>query len=202
MEKNKKQEFETNQICRALINPTADNSEFDFEAVAVPTDNKQLRYSYENDEYFYQVLCTGKENIITDRLDSGLPVFDNHPWENSASNTLGITTGYDFTDTGLVARVKLGARADEALKEDIKNKIIKTVSIEGSVQRYIIERTPGQVPIYYAELWEPESLSLAPVPNDISAQIEVKRALKNQIEESGKKQPESDSLLNSLLKKY
>jgi hypothetical protein len=202
MEKNKKQEFENNQICRALIKPTDDNSEFDFEAVAVPTDNKQLRYSYENDEYFYQILRTGKENIITDRLDSGLPVFDNHPWENSASNTLGITTGYDFTDTGLVTRVKLGARADEALKEDIKNKIIKTVSIEGSVRRYIIERIPGQVPIYYADLWEPESLSFAPVPNDISAQIEVKRALKNQIEESGKKQPESDSLLNSLLKKY
>jgi hypothetical protein len=202
MEKNKKQEFENNQICRALIKPTDDNSEFDFEAVAVPTDNKQLSYSYENDEYFYQVLRTGKENIITDRLDSGLPVFDNHPWDNSASKTLGITTGYDFADTGLVTRVKLGARADEALKEDIKNKIIKTVSIEGSVRRYIIERTPGQVPIYYADLWEPESLSFAPVPNDISAQIEVKRALKNQIEESVKKQPESDSLLISLLKKY
>ena len=202
MEKNKKQEVEDKRICRALINPADENSDFDFEAVAVPADNKQLRYSYENGEYFYQVLRTGKENIITNRLESGLPVFDNHPWENSASNTLGITTGYDFTETGIVTRVKLGARADEELREDIKNKIIKTVSIEGSVQRYSIERTPGQVPIYYAELWEPESLSFAPVPNDISAQIEVKRALKEQIEKSVPVQPESDSLFNSLIKKF
>jgi len=195
MEKNK----EDRQICRAKITPSED-SEFDFEAVAVPTDNKQLRFSHENGEYFYQVLRTGQENIIANRLESGLPVFDNHPWENSASNTLGITKGFEFTDTGIVTRVKLGARADESLKSDIKNGIVKTVSIEGDVHKYLIERATGQVPIYYAELWEPTSLSFAPVPNDISAQIEVKRALATQIEKT--KLPESDSFINSLIKKF
>lgn len=202
MEKNKKQEIEDKRICRATINPADENSDFDFEAVAVPTDNKQLRYSYENGEYFYQVLRTGQENIVTSRLDSGLPLFDNHPWENSAENTLGITTTYEFTESGIVTRVKLGARADKELKEDIKNGIIKTVSIEGTVQRYSIERVAGQVPVYYADLWEPESLSFAPVPNDISAQIEVRRALKEQIEKSEPEKPESDSLFNSLIKKF
>ena len=67
MEKNKKQEIEDKRICRAMINPADENSDFDFEAVAVPADNKQLRYSYENGEYFYQVLRTGQENIITKR---------------------------------------------------------------------------------------------------------------------------------------
>lgn len=196
MEKNK----EDRQICRALINPATDNSEYDFEAVAVPASNKQLKYSYQNDEYFYQVLRTGKNNIKAERLNSGLPLFDNHPYDQSALKTLGISVGYEIKNEGLIARVKFGARADEMLKSDVQNKILKTVSIEGSVIEYLIERKAGEIPIYYAELWEPESLSLAPVPQDISSQIEVKRALDSQIEKS--KQPESDSLLNSLIKKF
>lgn len=193
-----KTETKDNRICRALITTTS-GEDYDFEAVAVPFENKQLRYSYESDEYFYQVLRTSPENIKTDRLDSGLPLFDNHPWEQSAKNTLGITIGYEFTDQGLVIRGKFGSRADEELKNDIKNGIIKTVSIEGSIIRYSKEYKEGEIPVYYADMWEPESLSFAPVPQDISAKIEVKRALKDQIERS---KPESDSLFNSLIQKF
>jgi len=171
---------ESHGICRAMIQST-DSEDYDFEAVAVPAENKQLMYSYQNDEYFYQVLRTGRENINSERLDLGLPMFDNHEWEKSAEHTLGITTGYDFTEQGLVVRVKHGARADEPLKQDIKNKIIRSVSIEGDVELYSIERMMGQVPIYYAEKWTPTSLSYAPVPQDISAQIDVKRALDAQL---------------------
>jgi hypothetical protein len=128
------------------------------------------------------VLRTKPENIDTSRLDSGLPLFDNHEYEQSAENILGITTSFSFDDRGLVVRCKLGARADEALRADIQNGIIKTVSIEGSIQNYSVERKMGAVPQYYAELWTPESLSLAPVPNDIGAQIDVKRAIQKQIE--------------------
>jgi len=195
----KNKEKDDKQICRALITPVADGTDWDFEAVAIPAENKQLRYSWQNDEYFYQVLRTSKENIQADRMDSGLPLFDNHPWEQSALNTLGITVGYDFTDQGIVMRVKFGSRADEELKNDVSNKIIKTVSIEGDIVDYTIERKEGQIPIYYADLWEPSSLSFAPIPQDISAQIEVKRALKDQIKRS---KPESDSFFNTLTKKF
>lgn len=199
MEPNKEKR-EDRQVCRALISPVADGQDWDFEAVAVPTENKQLRYSWMNDEYYYQVLRTGKENVKTDRMDSGLPLFDNHPWEASAENLLGITVGYDFTTAGIVMRVKFGARADDELKSDVQNKIIKTVSIEGGIINYTIERKEGEIPVYYADLWEPESLSFAPVPQDISAQIEVKRALTDQIEKS--KRPLADSSLNCLIKKF
>lgn len=200
MEHKKKQSRDDREVCRALVSPVADGVDWDFEAVAVPSDNKQLRYSWENDEYFYQVLRTAPENIKTDRMDSGLPLFDNHPWEMSTTNQLGITVGYEFTDAGIVMRVKFGARADEALRSDVSNKIVKTVSIEGGIINYTIERKEGEIPVYYADLWEPESLSFAPVPQDISAQIEVKRALADQIEKS--KRPQADSSLNSLIKKF
>jgi len=177
MEKDK----QDRSICRAMIQ-NSESDQWDFECVAVPAENGQMRYSYENDEYFMQVLRTGKENILTGRLDSGIPLFDNHPWENAAENTLGITVDYDFTDKGIIVRCKFGARAEEELKLDVKNGIIKTVSIEGAISNYTVERKPGMIPVYYADLWEPESLSFAPVPNDIAAQIEVKRAIQKQIE--------------------
>lgn len=199
--KKKPDQRQEREVCRAMISPVADSADWDFEAVAVPSENKQLRHSWENDEYFYQVLRTGKENVMTDRMDSGLPLFDNHPWEMSTMNQLGITVGYEFRPEGIVMRCKFGARADEALRADVKNGIVKTVSIEGCISNYTIERKMGEVPVYYADLWEPESLSFAPVPQDISAQIEVKRALKEQIERS--KEPETtDNSLNNLIKKF
>jgi hypothetical protein len=199
---NKEKEMENLSICRAKIDPKK-GEDYDFQAVAVPSDNKQLRYSYQNDEYFYQVLRTGKENIDISRLDNGLPIFDNHAWDKSAINTLGITRGYEFTEEGIRVNVELGSRADEALRNDIARGIIKSVSIEGDVINYSIERKIGEIPIYYAELWQPTSLSLAPVPNDIGAKIEVKRALAEQIEKSKKvEQPESDSFINQLIKKF
>lgn len=187
MEKDKNKKKDDKSVCRAMITPSESN-EFDFECIAVPSQNGQIRYSYSDNEYFNQVLRTAKENIDTARMDSGLPLFDNHPYDNSASNTLGITVGYDFTEQGIVMRCKFGSRADEALRADVKNGIIKTVSIEGDILEYTIERKEGQLPTYYATMWQPTSLSFAPVPNDISAQIEVKRALARQIEKSNTKQ--------------
>ena len=193
-----KKNIDDKQVCRATISSTV-GEDFDFEAVAVPSVNGQMRYSYENDEYFNQVLRTAKENIDTSRLDSGLPLFDNHPWDNSAQNTLGITTTYLFDERGLVVRAKFGSRADEALRSDVKNGIIKTVSIEGTITNYSVVREAGKIPQYYADLWTPESLSFAPVPQDISAQIEVKRSIAEQIKKSEVNPHNGDNILTNII---
>jgi hypothetical protein len=126
-----------NHICRAAIQQAVDDS-YDFECVAVPVDNGAVKFNRAKSEYFMQVLRAGRENIDLSRLDSGLPLFDNHPEieDANAQSILGISTGYDFDERGLIVRCKWGARADEALKSDVKNGIIKTVSIEGSVNVY------------------------------------------------------------------
>ena len=197
---NKDKQHDERSVIRAFIQPPTGNG-WDFECIAVPGKNGQMRRSYENDEYFMQVLRTGKENIDSSRLDSGLPLFDNHPWDASAINTLGITVGYDFTDKGIVVRCKFGARAEEELKLDVKNGVIKTVSIEGTIQNYSVEREAGKLPVYYADYWTPESLSFAPVPNDIGAQIEVKRAVQKQIENKPPVKGEQ-SVYKSLINKF
>lgn len=181
-EEEQKKLLQNNHICRAQIITTAPTEEYDFEAVAVPYENGQIKYNWREEKYFLEVLRTGAENIDTSRLESGLPIFDNHPWDTSTKNLLGITTGYTFEERGIVVRVKWGARADEALRADVRNGVLKTVSIEGSIQRYIMEEKQGEIPHYYADLWTPYSLSLAPVPQDIGAQIEVKRSIEQQIE--------------------
>ena len=193
MEKIKQEEIKDNRICRALIEPQPDGADYDFIAVAVPAENGQINYNWMDDEYYNQVLRTAKENINTDRLDSGLPLFDNHIYEKSALNTLGITKGYEFTERGLEVKCKFGNRADMALVNDVKDGIIKTVSIEGSIQRYEIERNVGELPTYYAVFWTPESLSFAPVPNDIGAQIEVQSAISRQLKKDTEQKSEQKS---------
>ncbi|HEY5588409.1 MAG TPA: hypothetical protein VIK86_05570 [Candidatus Paceibacterota bacterium] len=204
-----------NVIQRAKIQLSIDDS-YDFECVAVPTINGQLQYLRDEDGcrmydenwnpiIFNQILLVTPENVNVERLDSGLPLFDNHPEMDDISvlTTLGITTSYLFDERGLVVKCKFGSRADEGLRNDVKNGIIKTVSIEGTIQEYgRIEQTNEQrYANYYATKWTPESLSFAPVPNDIGAQIETKRAyskLKNK-EIEGTKEP---SLLNNLINKF
>jgi len=193
--KNKEKVIENPQICRAKI-AVSDSAEYDFEAVAVPIENGQLQYMRDDEGYrvydenynpklFNQILLPYPENVITSRLDSGLPLFDNHPDMDdiSVTTTLGITTSYLFDDRGLVVRCKFGARADQALRDDVKNGIIKTVSIEGSIQEYgrIEQTVSDKYPNYFATMWTPESLSFAPVPNDIESQISAKRAIQKQI---------------------
>lgn len=182
MEKVKEEIKDDNRICRALIEPQPEGADFDFVAVAVPSENGQINYNWRDDEYYNQVLRTSPENINTSRLESGLPLFDNHVFDKSALNTLGITVGYEFTERGLEVKCKFGNRADVELRNDVKEGIVKTVSIEGSIQKYEVERKAGELPIYYATSWTPESLSFAPVPNDIGAQIDVQRKIKKQIE--------------------
>lgn len=179
-----------NIIHRAKIEVST-TEDYDFECVAVPTENGQLQYDRDENGYrnydnngnpivFNQILVVTPDAVNVSRLESGLPLFDNHPDMDDISvfTTLGITTAYSFDERGLVVRCKFGSRADEGLRNDVKNGIVKTVSIEGTIQMYRrIEKTPNsQYPDYYATSWTPESLSFAPVPNDIGAQIEAKRA--------------------------
>lgn len=198
---DKEKQLEDNRIIRAAIDANKGEN-YDFSAIAVPSQNGQLKYSYESGEYFMQVLRTGRENIDTSRLENGIPLFDNHPWDNSAKNTLGITTTYEFTPDGLAVRCKFGARADQALRDDVGNGVVNSVSIEGRVQSYEIVREVGKLPVYYATLWTPESLSFAPVPNDIGAKIEVKRAIEKQLKQPKQAEEVIESGLQSIINKF
>lgn len=184
---------------RALVTSTDGGEDYDFEVLAVPFENGQVNYNYDNGEYYNQILVPSSEATRAARLESGLPLFDNHPWDKAATQQLGISRGYEFTAEGLKLKIKLGSRADEALRNDIKSGIVKTVSIEGDIYAYEVTRNMGELPVYRTTDWEPTSVSLAPVPQDIKSQIEVQRAINEQIKI---KPVETAGLIKSITNKF
>jgi len=185
-------------VMRALIVPNSGGEDYDFECIASPFTNGQLNYDPSNGRYFNQVLSPSIENTRVERMNSGLPLFDNHPWDKSAKNQLGISRGYEFTAEGIRLKIKWGAKADQAIRDDVKNEITKTVSIEGDIYEYEVTEKVGELPVYLATDWEPTSVSLAPVPQDIASQIEVKRAIEKQL----KPEIKPVSFFNSLINKF
>jgi len=80
------------------------------------------------------------------------------------------------------AVLKIASEEADTRKAEIDNVLRKLGTFDeeksaAEVVRYSITNNPGDIPTYFAELWQPQSISLAPVPNDIDAQIEVKRAI-------------------------
>lgn len=68
------------------------------------------------------------------------------------------------------AVVRMSDRADvEPIWQDIRNKIIRNVSVGYAVRKYQIEKKEGQVPIYRAVDWEPMEISAVPVGADAGA---------------------------------
>ena len=202
MQPDKDKDQPISHAIRALIAP-ATSEDYDFSCIAVPAENGQVKRKWEGDdyEYYLEILGTKPENIMVERMDAGLPIFDNHPWDQSAMNTLGVTVGYEFLPEGIRMNCKFGARADEALRADVKAGVIKGVSIEGDIYEYTVERNTGKLPVYRATKWQPSSISFAPVPQDIGAQIDVQRAIKRQLEKI--EQPETGkSIIESLISKF
>ena len=97
-----KQLADAKHICRAAIDATGGEG-WDFEAVATPAENKQLAHG-RTENIIRNIANQVKKNIKADRLESGLPLFDNHPWDKTAKATLGITVSYSFDERGLVVR--------------------------------------------------------------------------------------------------
>lgn len=121
-------------------------------------------------EEFNEILRCDKANVRTKRMDVGLPIFPDH-WDRTTKNQLGITTAYRFEDGKISATIKLGARADEELWSDIKNGILKTVSVGCNIYKVErMENTEMNIPLTYtATDWEPKHIAFAPEPADIDS---------------------------------
>ena len=204
MEKNNKDEKQQKlPVMRAYVSDISGGEDYDFSVTAVPFDNGQVNYDWTNDVFYNQVLVPTAEATRTARLESGLNLFDNHPYFKDAADVLGISRRYEFSPEGLKLFIKWGSRADEAIRNDVKEGIIKTVSIEGDIYSYEVTRNPNELPIYKATDWEPTSVSLAPVPQDIGSQIEVQRKIKDQIKkENTQEEDKSIPAIKSITSKF
>ena len=146
------------------------NPDTDTLKVVFATENPILLQGYKYSdswEIFREILVCNEEAIRKERLEIGLPLFPDH-WSRSANEVIGKTISYQIVDGRCIAEIKLGARADEALRSDLKNGIINTVSV--GCQIYRVEKDLIEnVPTYRAIDWEALHIALAPEPADTAA---------------------------------
>jgi len=158
---------------RAEIAPNSYNkAEGTFDVVfatekAVPTSHWDLgRYN--------EVLSCDAKSVRMERSKNGLPVFDSH-YPRNAMVQLGVAENIRFEKGQGIATIRLGARADEALRSDIEKGIITGISAGYNVYAYVqegeIKPQSKEDPTYRAMDWEPKEISFAPIQADTGAKI-------------------------------
>jgi len=158
---------------RAMVTPNSFNKEEGTFEVTFATEVSIPAYHWDLGPYNEILSCDAK-NVRMERALAGLPVFDSH-YPRNAMSQLGTAENIKFSKGQATATIRLGARADDALKADIEAGIIKGISAGYNVYAYtqIGDVKPGsrENPTYKATDWEPTEISFAPVQADVNAGI-------------------------------
>jgi len=196
METNKEKQltFETFRAAIDIIN----EDERSFTCVAASDRAIKLQgYKYSDGfETFTERLLFDEGAIMTERLEIGLPLFPSH-WMRESTDQLGITTDYRAENGQLITTIKLGARADDTLWTDIKNKVTRTVSLGFNIHSVRKELT-DDLAEYTVTKWEPRHIALAPEPADINCTVRSSAIVEGEKVEPAK--IEKDILKNLLTK--
>jgi hypothetical protein len=158
---------------RAMITPNSYNKEEGTFEVTFATETAVPAYHWDLGPY-NEILSCETKNVRMERASNGLPVFDSH-YPRNAMSQLGTAENIQFKNKQATATIRLGARADDALKADIEAGIIKGISAGYNVYAYTqegeIKKGSRENPTYKATDWEPTEISFAPVQADVNAGI-------------------------------
>ena len=155
---------------RAIVQPqTLDKEKREVEVVFA-TETPVFRFGWNED--YNEVLSCEENSVRTERIDKGLPVFDNHnTWTVSAQ--LGRATEVWFDNREAHARIQFSKRTQvEDLFQDITDGIVTGISVGYRVFKYVREPNgEGELPVYRAIDWMPTEISFAPLPADINSGV-------------------------------
>lgn len=192
---------------RASIDPSTINKEertFDvvmFTDAPVAYRDWKYKESFSGDpETYREFFSMDAAAIETARLDSGIPLFPSH-WDRGSLSQLGISTAYALGERGCTGTIKLGARADAELWQDIQDEVVKSFSI--GVKIFEVERSTVDGMLQYkATKWSPMHLAIAPEPADVacttvrSADTIIKEVIQD------KQEDEPETFLKSITNKF
>jgi hypothetical protein len=104
------------------------------------------------------------------RLQSGAaPVLNNHS-RYALEDQIGVVETADLSGGKGGAVLRMSSRPEVAgLVQDIRDGIIRNISVGYSVRKYQITREAGKVPVYRAVDWQPHELSFVTIPADPAA---------------------------------
>lgn len=125
---------------------------------------------------FFEVLDMSPSSVRLDRLNKGAPLLDTHS-RDELSKVLGVVEGARLESDKLIGTVRFSKRADvEPYFQDVKDGILRNVSISYRVFSMAIEGASEKIPTYRVTDWEPREVSLVPIPFDASAQVRAAAA--------------------------
>lgn len=154
-------------MMRAQFEPSTYSEESRTVDVTFATDTPVRRYDWLNDRYFDEVLTFGPGQMRTARLDAGAPLLDNHSSWGGVRNTLGVVESYAIEGNTARATIRFSKRDEvNGILDDVKDGILRNISVGYRVHKYEKEMRDGDVPIYRAVDWEPYEVSLVSIPAD------------------------------------
>jgi len=131
------------------------------------TGARVRRMDYWSGRAYYEELSLEADAVDLTRLNSGAPLLDTHA-NRELSKVIGVVERAWLDGNEGRALVRFSARDDvAAILADVKDGILRNVSVGYSVETYLIEE--GDVPVYRATAWTPMELSLVPIGADAGA---------------------------------
>lgn len=155
----------------AKFSPKTINEDARTVDVVFATETPVRTFSWE-DGIVNEVLSMEEGHARMGRINGGAPVLDNHSRADGAAGQLGVVENARIENGVGVATLRFSKRADvEDIWNDIKDGILRGVSVGYRVHKYEVTKEDGKLPSYRATDWEPFEISLAPVQADIESQV-------------------------------
>lgn len=168
---------ETRQIGIVRRDLTIRSETFDEAArtvdVVFTTGARRTMFSWERWAYVEEELAVDGGAVRLDRINAGGPVLDSHQ-RYELRNQIGVVVpGSARIEGGQgIATLQLSGREELAgIVQDIRDGIIRNISVGYRVFEYDITERDGERPLYRAVDWEPAEISFVPVPADAGAQV-------------------------------
>lgn len=157
---------------RASVTPASINDDARTVDLTFSTGAPVRRYDWNAGTYYLEKLSLDPKSVRLDRLNNGGPLLDTHSGWSLASQ-LGVVEDGTAKVNGKagVATVRFSRRDDvEPVWGDVKDRIIRNVSVGYMVYVYEEVNEAGKLPVRTAIDWEPYEVSLVPMPADPGAQ--------------------------------
>lgn len=155
------------------IRPDSFNEADNTVEVVWTTGARGQRFDWRRWEMIDEELSTDTKAVRLDRLNRGAPVLNTHGNYELEDQIGVVVDGSARMENGEgIATVRLSKRESVAsIVQDIKDKIIRNLSVGYRVHEYEITERDGERPLYRAVDWEPYEISFVPMPFDAGAQV-------------------------------
>lgn len=172
---------------RAMFKPTTANDEDRTIELVWSTGARVRRESWFDGPY-NEELSMEPGAIRLERLNLGAPILDTHE-SYRLSDQFGVVERAWVENGEGRAVIRVSKRAEvDGLWQDIKDGIIRNISVGYRVHEYTLTEEKDGIPTYRATDWEPYELSFVPIPADPKSQI---RAAGRDKPEENPHQPEN-----------